>query len=153
MPARQMKIKTILTHNGSQFTDRFTSTTRFPCGQHVFDLTCRSLEIEYRLCPPRPPQTNGMVERFNGRISDIVNQARFMSATEMDDTLRHYLSNYNHLIARRALTYQKPIRALQKWRAEKPELFVKRVYKLTGLDSQPPSFLAPRPGLEPGTCG
>ena len=136
-PRRRMKIKTILTDNGCQFTDRFTSATRSPSGQHVFDLTCRSIEIEYRLCPPRHPQTNGMVGRFNGRISDIVDQTRFMSATEMDDTLRHHLSTYNHLIAQRALTHQTPIRALQKWRAEKPELFVKWVYKQTGLDTTP----------------
>ena len=95
-----MKIKTLRTDNGSQFTDRFTSTTRSPSGQHVFDLTCRSMAIEYRLCPPRHPQTNGMVERFNGRISDIVNQTRFMSATEMDDTLRHYFKRHHRIQAR-----------------------------------------------------
>jgi len=49
--AAPMKIKTILTDNGSQFTDRFTSTTRSPSGQHVFDLACVSLGIEHRLCP------------------------------------------------------------------------------------------------------
>lgn len=42
-PRRRMKIKTILTDNGCQFTDRFTSATRSPSGQHVFDLTCRSI--------------------------------------------------------------------------------------------------------------
>ena len=132
--AAPMKIKTILTDNGSQFTDRFTSTTRSPSGQHVFDLACVSLGIEHRLCPPRHPQTNGMVERFNGRISDLVNQTRFRSAAELDSTLSHYLSTYNHLIPQRALKHQTPIQALQKWRAEKPQLFVKRVYKQTGLD-------------------
>ena len=133
--AAPMKIKTILTDNGSQFTDRFTSTAKTPSGQHVFDLACVSLDIEHRLCPPRHPQTNGMVERFNGRISDIVNQTRFASAAELDDTLSHYLSTYNHLIPQRALKHQSPIQALQKWRSEKPELFVKRVYKQPGLDS------------------
>ena len=133
--AAPMKIKTILTDNGSQFTDRFTSTTRVPSGQHVFDLACVSLGIEHRLCPPRHPQTNGMVERFNGRISDLVNQTRFQSAAELDATLSHYLSTYNHLIPQRALKHQTPIQALQKWRTDKPQLFVKRVYKQTGLDS------------------
>lgn len=67
--AAPMKIKTILTDNGSQFTDRFTRTTRSPSGQHVFDLECVSMGVEHRLCPPRHPQTNGMVERFNERIA------------------------------------------------------------------------------------
>jgi transposase InsO family protein len=133
--AAPMKIKTILTDNGSQFTDRFTSKAKTPSGQHVFDLACASLGIEHRLCPPRHPQTNGMVERFNGRISDIVNQTRFASAAELDATLTHYLSTYNHLIPQRNLKHQSPIQALQKWRSEKPELFVKRVDKQPGLDS------------------
>ena len=133
--AAPMRIKTILTDNGSQFTDRFTSKGRVPSGQHVFDLACGAFGIEHRLCPPRHPQTNGMVERFNGRISDLVNQTRFLSAAELDDTLKHYLSTYNHLIPQRALKHQSPIQALQKWRAERPDLFVKRVNKLPGLDS------------------
>ena len=129
-----MKIKTILTDNGSQFTDRFTSATKSASGQHAFDLACVLLGIEHRLCPPRHPQTNAMVERFNGRISDLVNQTRFQSAAELDDTLSHYLSTYNHLIPQRALKHQTPIQALQKWRTEKPQLFVKRIYKQAGLD-------------------
>ena len=130
-----MRIKTILTDNGSQFTDRFTSKNRSPSGQHVFDLACAASGIEHRLCPPRHPQTNGMVERFNGRISDLVNQTRFLSAAELDDTLKHYLSTYNHLIPQRALKHHSPIQALQQWRTERPDLFVKRVYNLTGLDT------------------
>ena len=130
-----MKIKTILTDNGSQFTDRFTSTTKSPTGQHVFDLACLSLGVEHRLCPPRHPQTNGMVERFNGRISDLVKQTRFHSAADLNTTLKHYLSAYNHLIPQRALKHQTPIQALQNWRVQKPHLFVKRVYKQAGLDS------------------
>jgi transposase InsO family protein len=33
--------------------------------------------IEHRLIKPRKPQTNGMVERFNGRIKEVVQQTRF----------------------------------------------------------------------------
>ena len=133
--AAPMKIKTILTDNGSQFTDRFTSTHRSVSGQHVFDLACLSMGIEHRLCPPRHPQTNGMVERFNGRISDIVNQTRFRSASELDRTLQDYLMTYNHLIPQRALKHQAPIQALRKWQSEKPELFVHTIENQPGLDS------------------
>jgi transposase InsO family protein len=89
-PARICKL---LTDNGSQFTDRFTSKTKKmePSGQHVFDRLCKQFHIEHRLIPPRHPQTNGMVERFNGRISDIVNQTRFGSASELESTLRNYV--------------------------------------------------------------
>jgi hypothetical protein len=84
--------------------------------------------------PPRHPQTNGMVERFNGRISEIVNQTRFASAAELESTLRSYQKIYNHNIPQRALNHQTPIQALKKWQEEKPELFLKRVYNQTGLD-------------------
>jgi transposase InsO family protein len=133
--AAPMKIRTILTDNGSQFTDRFTTKGRVATGKHVFDLACVELGIEHRLCPPRHPQTNGMVERFNGRISDVVNQTRFRLASDLDATLKNYLSTYNQLIPQRALKHQSPIQALQKWRTERPDLFVKRVYNLPGLDN------------------
>ena len=130
-----MKILDVLTDNGSQFTDRFTSKTRTPSGRHAFDVACSSMGIEHRLCPPRHPQTNGMVERFNGRISDLVNQTRFANAAELDATLNQYMTTYNHHIPQRALNHQSPIQALKRWQVDKPELFVKRVYKHAGLDS------------------
>lgn len=54
----------------------------------------------------RHPQTNGMVERFNGRISEIVNQTRFASAAELESTLYNYVKIYNHNIPQRALKHQ-----------------------------------------------
>ena len=135
-----IKIVKLLTDNGSQFTDRFTSKKkddegkRIPSGKHVFDVFCKQSDIEHRLIPPRHPQTNGMVERFNGRISDVVNQTRFGSAFELESTLRNYVKIYNHSIPQRALKHQTPIQALKMWQEKKPNLFVKRVYNHTGLD-------------------
>jgi hypothetical protein len=135
-----IKIVKLLTDNGSQFTDRFTSKkkdaegNRIPTGKHVFDVQCKQFKIDHRLIPPRHPQTNGMVERFNGRISEIVNQTRFGSAAELESTLRNYVKIYNHNIPQRALKHQTPIQALKKWQQEKPDLFLKRVYNQAGLD-------------------
>ena len=114
-----MKISRVLTDNGSQFTDRFTSKTKTPSGHYVFDRTCAALAIEHRLCPPRHPQTNGLVERFNGRIADLLRQTRFTSAAELETTLQHYLATYNHCIPQRALNHQSPVQALQAWQTEK----------------------------------
>ena len=36
-----------------------------------------------------------MVEPFNGRISEIVNQTRFGSAAELDSTMRNDVKIYN----------------------------------------------------------
>ena len=116
-----LRLTHVLTDNGSCFTPAFAKA-------------CAELGAQYRHTRPRTPQTNGMVERFNGRISDVVSQTRFRSAADLDTTLKNYLSTYNQLIPQRALKHQSPIQALQKWRAERPDLFVKRVYKLPGLD-------------------
>jgi len=133
--AAPMKITKLLTDNGSQFTDRFTSKKRDASGKHKFDVRCKALNIEHRLCPPRHPQTNGMVERFNGRISEVVNQTRFASAAELEATLTNYVKTYNHRIPQRALNHLSPVQALKKWQADKPDLFVKRVYNQPGLDT------------------
>ena len=135
--ASPIKIIKLLTDNGSQFTDRFTTKDRKPSGQHAFDKVCAAMGIEHRLAPPRHPQTNGMVERFNGRISEVVNQTRFASRAELESTLRNYLKIYNHNIPQRALNNETPIQAMKKWQAKKPELFVKRVYNQAGLDTYP----------------
>jgi transposase InsO family protein len=135
-----IKIIKLLTDNGSQFTDRFTSKKkdsegkRIPSGDHVFDVLCKQFAIERRLISPRHPQTNGIVERFNGRITEIVNQTRFASAAELESTQHNYVKIYNHNIPQRALHHQTPIQALKKWQQEKPDLFAKRVYNQTGLD-------------------
>ena len=116
----------LLTDNGSQFTDRFSSKKkdpetgdRIPSGKHAFDVLCRQPVIEHRLIPPRHPQTNGMVERFNGRISEVVNQTRFTSRAELELTLRNYLKIYNHNIPQRALNNETPIQEMKKWQAKK----------------------------------
>lgn len=133
--AAAFKITKILTDNGSQFTDRFTSKTKQATGKHLFDQQCIAQGIEHRLIPPRHPQTNGMVERFNGRISELVKQTRFASAQELELTLTSYLNTYNHHIPQRALNHLSPIDTLQAWSKKSPELFVKRVYKRAELDN------------------
>ena len=75
-----------------------------------------------------------MVERFNGHISEVVNQTRFTSKAELELTLCKYLKIYNNNIPQRALNNEMPIQAIKKWQAKKPELFVKLVYNQEGLN-------------------
>lgn len=132
--AAPMKIVKLLTDNGSQFTDRFTNKKREPSGRHRFDVRCKALNIEHRLCPPRHPQTNRMVERFNARISEVVNQTRFTSAAYLEVTLAQYVKTYNHMIPQRALKHVSLVQALKNWYANKPELFINRIYNQPGLE-------------------
>jgi transposase len=46
--ASPIKISKILTDNGSQVTDRFTSKDKQPSGRHVFDKVCAGMGIEHR---------------------------------------------------------------------------------------------------------
>ncbi|MEO6967289.1 MAG: integrase core domain-containing protein, partial [Rhodanobacteraceae bacterium] len=132
--AAPMKIEKVLTDNGSQFTDRFTGKGKQPSGEHAFDRECALLGIEHRLIKPRHPQTNGMVERFNGRISQILATTRFRSREDLQTTLQRYEKLYNEHLPQRALGNQTPLQALRAWRKTRPELFIRRPKNQTGLD-------------------
>ena len=137
-------VQQVLTDNGKEFTDRFCATgERDPTGRHRFDRACAQHGIDHRLIKPRHPQTNGMVERFNGRISAVLATTRFDSAQSLADTLSRYVRLYNHQIPQRALGHLSPVQALQDWQERCPGLFKKKVYNLTGLDSytSPVQFL------------
>ena len=118
------EIRIILTDNGKTFTDRFCRTgERKPTGKHGFDQTCKQHHIEHRLTKPMHPQTNGMVERFNRRISDVLKRTSFASALELEQTLQRYLFVYNHHIPQKALEHQVPFDKLKETYLCKPELF------------------------------
>src|SRR5690606_21110767 len=104
-------------------------------GQHSFDRECTTLEIEHRLTPPRHPQTNGMVERFNRRIGEVVAQTRFASAQELKETLLNYLQIYNHHIPQKALNHKTPVQVLEECQENKPELFKKYLHDQARLDT------------------
>jgi transposase InsO family protein len=52
------RIETILTDNGTPFTDRFLKPDKKASGKHPFDRACAQSKIGHRLIPPRHPQTN-----------------------------------------------------------------------------------------------
>lgn len=131
-----MNIQKLLTDNGKEFTDRlFASRARQPSGHHEFDLLCQELGIEHRLTKPRTPKTNGMVERFNGRISDVLNTHRFTSGEDLEQTLTRYVALYNHHLPQSALKSKTPMQTMKDWYASHPHLFRKRPYDRPGCDN------------------
>jgi transposase InsO family protein len=76
--ASPIKISKILTDKGKK-----------PSDKRAFDVACVSIAAEHRLAPPRHPQTNGMVERFNGRINELLQQTRFGSRAARTRALHH----------------------------------------------------------------
>ena len=136
LQAAPFKISKVLTDNGKEFTDRFCATgQREPTGKHRFDRTCAANAIDHRLIKPRHPQTNGMVERFNGRISEVLNTHRFRSAEHLSQTITRYAETYNAYIPQRALGHIAPLDALANWYQTDPSLFIREVTNQTGLDT------------------
>jgi transposase InsO family protein len=72
----------VLTDNGSCFTPAFAKA-------------CAALGAEYRHTRPRTPQTNGMVERFNGRIGSEVLSITLWSHRDLERLLRGFNAAYN----------------------------------------------------------
>lgn len=79
-------VHTILTDNGSEFTDRFGGAhwgkRLRGTGRHAFDAVCARHAIEHRLTRPFRPQTNGMVERFNRRLAEAIRARPGTAANE-----------------------------------------------------------------------
>ncbi|MBL3562872.1 integrase core domain-containing protein, partial [Rhodovulum sulfidophilum] len=88
----------------------------------------------HRLAPPMRPQTNGMVERFNGRIEDVLQSHRFHSGEDLEQTILSYVHIYNSQLPQSALRARTPIDALKEWQFQRPELFRRRVYNHAGCD-------------------
>ena len=130
-----LRIRTLLTDNGKEFTDRlFGLRKRGATGQHEFDQLCKTLDIEHRLTPPKSPQTNGMVERFNGRIEDVLQSHHFKSGEELETTILRYVWLYNQKLPQSALGSKTPLQYMKQWYKDKPQLFNKKPCYLTGWD-------------------
>jgi transposase InsO family protein len=72
----------VLTDNGSCFTPAFAKV-------------CAELGAQYRHTKPRSPQTNGMVERFNGRVGGEVLGITIWSHQQLERLLRGFNAAYN----------------------------------------------------------
>jgi transposase InsO family protein len=100
------RVRVVLSDNGFEWTDRAAGRVKAkPTGKHPVDRFCAAQGIEHRLTRLRRPQTNGMVERFNRRISEALaakqrirdNAGRncFATHAERNDYIRRFVHNYN----------------------------------------------------------
>ena len=105
-----MRIRMILTDNAKEFTDRLFGLRKpAATGTHEFDKPCTALNIEHRLTPPKSPQTNGMVERFNGRVEEVLQSHHFRSGEKLETTLHRYVWLYNQKLPQSAPAVRGPI--------------------------------------------
>jgi transposase InsO family protein len=131
-----IRIRTVLTDNAKEITDRlFGLRKRAATSKPEFDLLCAALGIEHRLAPAQHPKTNGMVERFNARIEEVLQSHHFRSGEELETTLHRYVLLYNRQPPQSALGSKTPLRAMKGWRKLKPELFRKQPHHLPRCDT------------------
>jgi transposase InsO family protein len=117
-------VHTILTDNGSEFTDRFAVDKKNkppgkPSGDHPFDRLCTQRGIQHRLTRPYHPQTNGMVERFNRRIAEAIGREEkrgsarriFVDHADRDAFIAKFVHDYNRTRLK-CLGYQAPMQVL-----------------------------------------
>jgi len=76
-----------------------------------------------------------MIERFNGRIAEVLATTRFDSAEHLAETIKRYIQVYNQHTPQKALGHIPPLQAMKNWYQKQPNLFKKRVYNLAGLDN------------------
>lgn len=111
------KIRILLTDNGPEFTNRSGLKPKNRVRQdieHPFNKLCSDLNIDRRHTKPRKPQTNGMVERFNRRISEecLRGSPKELYGFEgIKDYLYNFVNNYNNTKLK-VLNYQTPVSLL-----------------------------------------
>jgi transposase InsO family protein len=118
-------VHTVLTDNGSEFTDRFGDARwrkrERGTGAHPFDQVCQSRRVRHKLTRPYRPQTNGMVERFNRRLAEALRnhprskanlgKNRFDDHAERDAFILRVVNDYNRTRLR-CLGYKAPAECL-----------------------------------------
>ena len=117
-------VHTILTDNGSEFTDRFAVDMKDkpadrPSGKHPFDVICAKRKIDHRLTRPYRPQTNGLVERFNRRLAEAIGREpkrgiahrTFACQSDRNAFISRFVADYNRTRLK-CLGYRAPLEAL-----------------------------------------
>jgi len=110
------RIHTVLTDNGTHFTDPRSHGSAVPeiraalqTGEvfraHSFELACAHADIQHRLTRPNHPWTNGQVERMNRTLNDAtVRRYHYGSHDQLRAHLRDFLDAYN--FAKRLKTHR-----------------------------------------------
>jgi transposase InsO family protein len=120
------KITHILTDRGSCFT------------ADAFEDACRRLKLEHRRTKPYTPQTNGLVERFNGRVQREVLGITISSHRDLETLLKGFNQAYNRR-RQRVLKGRSPEQVVRSRLAAEPKLANQR-FKPPDADALPPAL-------------
>jgi transposase InsO family protein len=135
------RVHTVLTDNGTQFTDTLPvdddpeaeaaiDALWAARGEprlwrvHAFDHACEEHGIEHRLTKPYHPWTNGQVERMNRTLKDAtVKRYHYESHDELRAHLDLFLDAYNHARRLKALRGLTPYEFVCRAWTKEPERF------------------------------
>ena len=135
------RVHTVLTDNGTRFTDTLpvdddpeaeaaVDALRAARGEprlwrvHAFDHACEEHGIEHRLTKPCHPWTNGQVERMNRTLKDAtVKRYHYESHDELRAHLRLFLDAYDHARRLKALRGLTPYEFVCRAWTKEPERF------------------------------
>ncbi|MFA9462615.1 integrase core domain-containing protein [Thiohalorhabdus sp. Cl-TMA] len=99
------------------------------------DQLCADQGIAHRLIPPRQPETNGLVERFNGRISEVLASVHLRNREELEATLECYRRLYNDQIPQKNLGARTPVEVLKAYYESSPDRFWRKPHNPPSPDS------------------
>lgn len=100
-------VRYILTDNGLEFC--YKALYRKTKKIHPFVNICKVNKIQHRTIRFRHPWTNGMVERFNGKIKkNVIKRHLFENETDLKLKLIAYLNKYNFEVKLKQLSYMTP---------------------------------------------
>ena len=141
------KINTVLTDNGTHFTDptgdgwtpddiRAMRAEKVPFGCHSFEAACADLDIEHRLTKPRHPWTNGQVERMNRTIKDAtVKRYHYASHDQLRQHLADFVAAYNFGRRLKTLKGLTPYEFIcQCWTKEPGRFILNPLHQMPGLN-------------------
>lgn len=114
------RITHVLTDQGSCFT------------ADDFERTCAKIKVSHRNTKPYTPQTNGMVERFNGRIASEVLGINVAGHADLEILLAGFNRAYNRR-RQRVLQGNSPRQKVEERIAQAPAL-ANPLYKPTAPD-------------------
>ena len=141
------KINTVLTDNGTHFTDPAgdgwtpediramrAQKVLFRC--HSFEAACADLDIEHRLTKPRHPWTNGQVERMNRTIKDAtVKRFHYASHDQLRQHLADFVAAYNFGRRLKTLKGLTPYEFIcQCWTKEPGRFTLNPLHQMPGLN-------------------
>ncbi len=141
------KVRTVLTDNGTHFTDPKRNGLRaaelvaaIDAGEffraHSFELACAQNGVNHRLTKPCHPWTNGQVERMNRTLKEAtVKRHHYHSHDQLRAHLQMFIDAYNFAKRLKALKGLTPYEFIcQCWTKEPKRFIVNPLNETPGLN-------------------